>query len=290
MGQLTVPNAPKEYATQYHELLGVDYQADQTEVDRRRSPEMINMISDFGGNPIKRDGYRRVGISYSALLMIDGVMYGVYATNVLLAVAKIKLDGYEFTEIGHEYLNLAVGKVKHAFAYKDYIYVIATKCMVCFNTTTSEFKYVGIGANMMSTNAVGESAPVLSDNIPTTVISLKPDGTGGVALDDKNLFSIYQKVQYRGDGTSTEYTIPTYKKMGTYVVAEVKDSNGDWQPASVSVGSSSSQTGKSLDGESTMTSNVVDAKVTFTTASRPVSLQSLRLILDERLIAYFSLR
>ena len=35
MAQLTVPEAPREYATHYHELLGVDYQADQTEVDRR---------------------------------------------------------------------------------------------------------------------------------------------------------------------------------------------------------------------------------------------------------------
>ena len=41
MAQLKVPDAPKEYATRYNQLLGVDFQSDQTEVDRRRSPDHV---------------------------------------------------------------------------------------------------------------------------------------------------------------------------------------------------------------------------------------------------------
>ena len=103
MAQIKVPDAPKEFAQHYEMLLGVDFQADQTQVDRRRSPDMVNMISDYGGNPIKRDGFRKVGYKYESLLMIDGVMYGIYTTDSLFAVYTLELNGYEFDEIGSPY-------------------------------------------------------------------------------------------------------------------------------------------------------------------------------------------
>ena len=266
MAQLTVPESPKEYATHYHELLGVDYQADQTEVDRRRSPDMVNMISDFGGNPIKRDGYRRVGLGYSSLVMIDGIMYGVYASSTVLTITKLALSGYVFSEQDIQTHIGSVGTVMSAFAYQKDIYILATQCLVRFDTEKKTFTLVGIGTNMMSTGAIGESAPAYEDNVPDTMISLKPDGTAGSALDDKNLFSIYQRVSYQGDGTSTAYKIPTYKKMGAWVRAEVKDANGDWQTTNVTIGTSTSETGRTLDGTGTMTSNVVDTTVTFSPA------------------------
>ena len=268
MAQLSVPSAPKEYATHYEMLLGVDYQADQTQVDRRRSPDMVNMISDFGGNPVKRDGYRSVGVNYSSLTMVGGKMYGIYATSSLLSISVLELDGYEFSTVGSPYsLSKNVGTINTVFVYQECIYIIATKCLVSFDTIEHTFKYVGIGTNMMSESTLGESAPVMTDNIPLTTIGLMPDGTGGTTLDDKNLFSIYQQVNYYGDGTTTAYKIPNYKKMGTYVKAEVMNqTTGDWEAATVSVGSSSSVTGKTIDGTSTMSNNVVDPTVTFSTA------------------------
>lgn len=58
MAQMKMPSEPKMYATQYRTLLGVDFQKDVTDVDKNHSPNMVNMISDLGGNPIKRPGYR----------------------------------------------------------------------------------------------------------------------------------------------------------------------------------------------------------------------------------------
>lgn len=266
MAQIKVPEAPKEYATHYEMLLGVDYQADQTQVDRKRSPDMVNMISDFGGNPIKRDGYRRVGYRYASLIMVGGVMYGVYNASSIFGVYTLTLDGYEFVQ-GTSYLrNWDVGTVNKVFAYQEKIYAIASECLISFDTITHDFKRVGIGTNMMSTATLGESAPQMEENIPLTVIGLKPDGTAGTSYKDKNVFSIYQQVSYQGNGTATQYTIPNYKKMGTWVKAEVKDSNGDWQTTNVTLGTSSSVTGKTIDGTTTMTNNIVDAKVTFATA------------------------
>ena len=268
MAQLQVPESPKEYATHYEMLLGVDFQADQTEVDRRRSPDMVNMISDFGGNPIKRDGYRRVGAGYSALLVVDGVIFGVYVTSSVLTISTLNLSGYEFTENESWSFNGDVGKVKQAFVYQNTIYVIATKCMLSFDTDAKAFNVAGIGFGMMSVYAVGESAPANTDSevIPDTVISLKPDGTGGAVLDDKNVMSIYQRVSYQGDGTATQYTIPNYKKIGTWILAEVKDANGDWQTASATLGTPTEETGWSMDGSNVVTSNVVDPIVTFSSA------------------------
>lgn len=266
MAQLTVPESPKEYATHYHELLGVDYQADQTEVDRRRSPDMVNMISDFGGNPIKRDGFRRVGLNYSSLVMVDGNMYGIYSTGTVLSVSIVELNGYEFAESDAVHQTISVGKIMSAFAYQKNIYIIAQKCLIRFDTIDKTFKYVGIGDSMMSAGAVGSSAPIFEDNIPDTVIALSPNGTGGSTLDDKNVFSIYQRVSYRGNGSATSYTIPTHKKIGNWVKAEVKNANGDWQVVTATLGTATTETGKTLDGTGTMTSSIVDPTVTFASA------------------------
>lgn len=264
MAQMKVPEAPREYATQYHELLGVDYQSDQTEVDRRRSPDMVNMISDFGGNPIKRDGYRIVGSGYASIVAVDANIYGVRATNSILVLDMLTLNGYTFTETRVQTVYQTVGNIMSVFAFQKYIFVIATQTMVRFNTEDYSYNFVGTGNGQMSTAAVGESNPTYSDNIPTTVITVKPDGTGGVVLDDKNVFSIYQQVTYQGDGSSVDYKIPNYTKIGTWVKAEIKNANtGEWETASVTVGASSQMTGKTLDGTTTMTNNVVDATVKF---------------------------
>lgn len=271
MAQMKVPDAPREYATQYHELLGVDYQSDQTEVDRRRSPDMINMISDFGGNPVKRDGYRVVGSGYASIVMVDGTMYGVRSTTSLLILDELELNGYTFTETRRASLFQNVGQIMSVFAFQKYVFVIATRCMVRIDTEDYTSVFVGIGDGMMSTSGVGESAPVYEDNIPTTIITVLPDGTGGAVLDDKNVFSIYQQITYQGDGTTREYKIPNYTKIGTWVKAEVKNATtGEWETKTVTVGASTQVTGKTLDGTGTMTSNVVDAKVTFATAPAQV--------------------
>ena len=58
MAQMNIPDSPKLYATHYNDLKGVDYSRDLTEVNRKRTPTGLNMISDNGGNPIKRRGWR----------------------------------------------------------------------------------------------------------------------------------------------------------------------------------------------------------------------------------------
>ena len=266
MAQITVPNAPKEYATHYDMLLGVDFQADQTEVDRRRSPDMVNMISDFGGNPVKRDGYRAVGKRYDAMVMVDGVTYGVYVTSSVLTIYSLTMayGVYEFAETSVCAVSKNFGKVKAAFAYQRIIYILTTKAIFSYDTVSGKHAYTGIGTNMMSIGTIGESSPADADIIPLTVIDLKPDGTGGAVLDDVNIMSIYQTVSYQGDGTSVTYVIPNYSKMGTYVKAEVRDANGDWQQVMVTLGTQTHANSWRIDGTNNLdTLYYVDAEVVF---------------------------
>jgi hypothetical protein len=274
MAQLQVPESPKEFATHYQMLLGVDYQADQTQVDRKRSPDMVNMISDFGGNPVKRDGYRKVGIGYSSLLMVEGKMYGVYAGDGAFSIAELELDGYELNEIATYPKLWTVGEVNGVFAYQRVIYVLADNALISFDVETHDFGITGVGANMMSDGAaVGQYKPMKEDIVPNTIINLKPDGTDGATLDDKNLMSIYQMFSYKGDNSSATYKIPNYTKMGTWVKVEVMDSNGDWTTLTAgthyNIGTATTEKGKKLDGTDFEDNSVVDAEVVFTAGNIP---------------------
>ena len=163
------------------------------------------------------------------------------------------------------------GKVNTAFSYQKYIYILSQNAIVRYDTVTNEVLIAGTGEKMMSKGKVGESEPINDKIIPSTVISLQPNGLGGTALDSKNLASIYQTVTYLGDGEAKEYKIPNYDKVGSYVKAETLDSEGKWQVANVTTSQPQTVTGKTLDGKGTASFKVVDNKVTFTTApSKPL--------------------
>ena len=54
---LTVPEGAPTKTIVYTDLLGVDFSQDASLVDRQHSPDMLNMISDEGGSPVKRKGW-----------------------------------------------------------------------------------------------------------------------------------------------------------------------------------------------------------------------------------------
>lgn len=62
-------NTEKTYTTKYSDLRGVDLSSGKENVHQRRTPSGINMISDEGGNPMKRRGWERVNSTYKVLQM-----------------------------------------------------------------------------------------------------------------------------------------------------------------------------------------------------------------------------
>lgn len=270
MAQQNVPKEANPRVTQYRMLYGVDYQKDVTDVDKKRSPEIINMISDLGGNPVKRDGYRLVGNSILALCVSGGDMYAIrklYGDQI--TIAKVEMQDYNLETVESTTIPYASGTINTAFGYQHYIFVLCEKLFIRFNTQDKSYIVTGLTAGTMSSGTIGESAPACDELVPLTVIAITSPstGTGGAVLYEKNLMSIYQQANYIGNGTDTVYKIPAYEKIGNWVKVEVMNANGDWEVTTAyTLETATSMTGKTLDGTSTMTSNVIEAKVTFTTA------------------------
>lgn len=292
MAQQKLPNVPSPRTTIYDNLLGVDFRADQTEVERRRSPNMVNMISDIGGNPVKRDGYRKIGNPYEGLVMANSEPYAVYTdlTGVVIVPISIASSGtHKITEdttraITIDANDVVFGDVEQVFGYQQYVFIVfedgaakvdVTKYVEAASDWKKAVEITGIGAKMMSVGNIGSTAPVCEEIIPLSIIGMQPDATGtaGTVLYGKNLMSIYQQYSYAGDGTSTTYKIPLYSKMGAWAKVEVMDSNGNWIEKTAgthyNLGTASTETGVTLDGGSTASFSVVDSTITFTAGNIP---------------------
>lgn len=284
MAQQKLPNVPNPRTTIYDNLLGVDFRADQTEVERRRSPDMVNMISDLGGNPIKRDGYRKVAEPYAGLVIANSEAYGVRVDLTGIVIVPISIGSGQSVIVEDTARAITVSNtyvfddIEAVFGYQNYVFVMCSNGAIKADVTkyaeylagTEEPEITGVGAGMMSKAAVGSSAPKCEDIVPLSIIGMNPNATGtaGTVLYGKNIMSIYQQYSYAGDGASTSYKIPLYSKIGAWVKVEVMDANGNWSSSgyTATLGTASSETAWDLDGEGTSSYSVVDSTVTITPA------------------------
>lgn len=251
MAQMKVPTISDDdiYTTQYKTLLGVDFQKDVTDVDKNHSPNMVNMISDLGGNPIKRDGYREVkentlkssypSDNFIYYVSVLGEMYGIKrrmvvdqnATDVYndeIIIAKVHFSDSKVEELsiiavipisgdtgtGHANTTEYI-KIRKCFALGRYIYIFSNTYFIRFDTALNTYIITGLNSGMVSTGVVGKTAPVNEELIPLTTISITDpeNGNGGVSYYGKNLCSVYQKCSYvlsnPNDGSTQ--TVKTFK-------------------------------------------------------------------------------
>lgn len=276
MAQQKLPNVPSPLTTVYSNLLGVDFRADQTEVERRRSPMMVNMISDLGGNPVKRDGYRKVAEPYAGLVIANSEAYGVRVDLTGIVTVPISIGSGQSVIIEDTSRAITVPStyvfddVVAVFGYQQYVFIMCSNGAIKVDVIEKDYEITGVGVGMMSTGAVGSSAPICESIVPLSIIGMNPDATGtkGTVLYGKNMMSIYQQYSYAGNGTSTSYKIPLYSKIGNWVKVEVMDANGNWSSSgyTATLGTASNVTAWAMDGESTETFSVVDATVTINPA------------------------
>lgn len=81
MGKINVPAAPALKTTKYSNFCGVDFSQDPSLVERRRSPMAINLISDNGGNPVKRLGWR---CFFQLEAPVHNIWYGEISGNEMI--------------------------------------------------------------------------------------------------------------------------------------------------------------------------------------------------------------
>lgn len=201
MKRVSVPDfsSPSIITRQYRSFKGLDYSADESQIDGSRSPLAVNMISDAGGWPQKRLGWR-------VLRRYTGRINGIYPYR--------KDDG-------------TIELIVHAGAaiYRDAESPVKLRDSLKDDYSTSFYManklYILTGAQYLVYN--GEEIKNVSDvaYTPTTSYGRKPSG-GGESYEKVNLLSPWRYNKFTGDGSSKVYQLDV-KELddGTTVTVKV---------------------------------------------------------------------
>lgn len=187
---MEIPSAPKIYTGRYEDLRGVNFSQSSVEVDHKHSPDMLNMISDDGGNPRKRVGWRkeyRVKGEVLDLYFDDKVKYiaywdALYNNGGYIVDASKDING----------VSLAISSDKHCK-------------MMAFNGSVYAF---GIGEIRNVTGFFNNLPSATPDiYVPEVTISKNADGTGGTFLESVNLLTPKRKMSFYDEGKSTKFML-----------------------------------------------------------------------------------
>lgn len=203
MAVFKVPNGPTHKTTKYQGFKGVDLSADPTQVDERRGADgTVNLISDAGGNPEKRPGWRKLLFCEAP---INGLYRGVLkGTEYFLCHGGTKL--YKWTESGIEQISDGLtNKRGSCFVMRDKMWIMTGGEYLCYD-----------GKNVKRVDA--------DAYVPTTTIAAKPTG-GGQSFDSVNLLSPKRKNTFLGDGTATAFQLDTSDVQS---IVEVKVGGSVW--------------------------------------------------------------
>ncbi len=170
----------------YDRFRGVDFTTDPALVDDSRSPWAPNMISDMGGMPEKRPGYR---IIYSLPDRVNGIFDVLYeGVRLLLVHAGTKL--YICAEGILEVTDGLPDGRSSAVYMGGYLWIFTGETLLRFDC------------------AALTAAPASAfAYIPLTLISRSPSQGGGIPHESVNLLTGCQTVGFLADGTA-EYLLP----------------------------------------------------------------------------------
>lgn len=261
--KLSIPAQPSYKHAYYEQLKGADFSRDMTEVNRRRSPDMLNLISDNGGNPIKRRGWRKMtnvnGGKIEKILLhkeSSGIVKYIIAAQGIYAVHDV--NGAETVTQLVAYATLECADL---FMYNDVVYAFANGNLYRFKDLQAE--------NLLNSDKV---------KIPEASISRNPDGTGGVSLEGINLLTPKRTYSFLGNETSKEYSLVPEKLKSNdfykYIVAgsikvEVMNSEGTFEvktkDTDYTIGEVTTLKGKNVLGQ-VVDFEVCSPKITFKAA------------------------
>lgn len=215
--QLRVPASPVVKRLNISAFKGVDFANNATQVKPYRSPNAENITSDLAGKPVKRTGYRTVG------LFGEGRINGIYrlATEDMekvLVHAGDKL--YEWQR--QNGLWSAEGVVIQE-GFNDDRSVAFQKNKRLWILDGLTYWVYGEFDDVFACKSVAEMAYT-----PTTIISRNPDGTGGTVLESVNLVSAKRTNSFLGKANVTAYVLDSKGLDSEAVTARKLNSSGDW--------------------------------------------------------------
>lgn len=204
MATYKIPDSPKKYKTEYSKFKGVDLSSNPTQVDSARGAMgTVNLISDSGGFPEKRKGWR---VLQTCEAPVNGLYRGVIkGKEYFLVHGGTKL--YQWTDSSIKELKSGLTNGKGtAFTLNDKIYVLTGGEYLVFDGETVK-------------DATADAY------VPTTTIANKPTG-GGTSFEDVNLLSSKRKNEFCADGSATVYQLDT---TDVESIAEVKVDAKVWE-------------------------------------------------------------
>ncbi|MBQ9975838.1 MAG: hypothetical protein IJP16_04945 [Clostridia bacterium] len=172
----------------YSKFRGVDFSSDPSLVDDFRSPWAPNMISDAGGMPEKRPGWRIIiegnGIRVNGLYSVEfgGVRHLLCHRGTKL------LRWYEETKNTTELRTGLPDERSMAVYMGGYLWIFT-------------------GAELLRYNGLDVERASVGAYVPMTVISASPTDGGGMAYEGVNYLTGKQKIGYVADG-NTDYKLP----------------------------------------------------------------------------------
>ena len=202
MAQLNLPSAPAYKRTSYSGLLGADFSVDPSLVDRKHSPNLLNMISDNGGNPVKRKGWEIVNNAHAG--EIENI-WSFYMDEQRFIVATTKEDdkhaelivmdenGVEYP-IGSGHVQVAAGK----------------HCGFFTNTSLSQYGFYVLDENKYHRIYVENGVPTYEEvepHIPLVIISRDPATGGGEVQEDVNLLTRCRKEMFLSTSSSRSFLL-----------------------------------------------------------------------------------
>lgn len=196
-------SSPTIYSTTYSQFKGVDFSTDPMLVDKSRSPYALNLISDSGGMPEKRTGWR-------TLHRLEGAVNGLWHCHVGDAdhlIAHVGTNIYEWQDSGDPVLlkeGVYDGK-STAFFLLSKLYIL---------TGAEYLQYDG--------TAITDVEPY----VPTIVVNRKPSG-GGDFIEALNLIGKQWNEEFIGDGSTKTYQLSYTGLDDTTVICKVYE-NAVW--------------------------------------------------------------
>ncbi len=174
-------------STIYQKFRGADFSTDPTLIDKTRSPLCTNMISDGGGMPEKRCGWRSL---HSLGEKINGLFSAVYEGKSYFYVhSGSKL--YTWVPGGGEPVlrleGLHDGKSRGQSLGGRYWIVTGGEYLCCEGDSVKRVRDMGV-------------------YIPTTVITREPTG-GGIVYESINLLSPYRRNGFQTNGEATNFLL-----------------------------------------------------------------------------------
>ena len=185
--------------TIYQRFRGADFSTDPALVDSTRSPLCTNMISDGGGMPEKRCGWRTV---HTLGKRINGLFSSIFEGRAYF-YAHAGTELYTWDESENEPILCLSGlnddKSRGVSLGGKYWIVTGGEYLCCEGS---------------SVRRVSEGGAY----IPTTVITREPTG-GGVTYEEINLITPYRRNGFQTDGEATSFLLDSDSLDTAFVMA-----------------------------------------------------------------------